>query len=371
MALQFPRGLVQPYANDPLAFTPVSGGGGGTFDPADPVFYGTGTSSSNSGAGSVTFGQGAVTTGGNFAVATGRLARATAVSACAYGPGSLASGPAAIAIGGSIIDSLGAQAYAEGSIAFGAGNAAGTLPGARATIGAGICIGSASATFGAARTSGEGALAFGCGGVVANGARALAANAMAFGQGSNATAANAVAFGQSSAASAADAMGFGRSAIANAIRATAFGVGTTNQLPDSFAFGSNGLEMFRMFDPATTANYSVRMMKSVQAGAAFTLTGNLAYRGYIECTFAGAITITLDTAANFDIFFPQAYDNMSVVLTVAPSNGSGLVTYVLGAGFTAKGPLGTSANRPHQVMFHRTAAAAYDFVVIHSNIEAP
>lgn len=378
MALQFPRSLIQPYANDPLAFTPVAGSAG-SFDPADPVFYGTGTNTSNSGAGSVTLGQGAVTTGGNFATAVGRLAKATATLALAYGPGTLCSGVTGIAIGSSGVDSFAAQVTTEGGIAIGSSNSAGTIPGARATVGAGLCIGSASAAFGAARSSAEGAVALGCGGTVGNGARATGANSFAVGQGTVvagvngtavgqtavASATNAQAYGQSANATAADAMAFGRNTIANALRATAFGLGTTNQFPDSFAFGSNGLEIFRLFDPLASGNFAIRMQKSVQAGAAFTLTPALGFRGYIECTFAGAITITMDTAANYDASFTQAYDNMSFFLNLVPSNALGNITLVMATGFTAKSPIAAlGANRPVQLMIHRTAAGAYDVIVM-------
>lgn len=71
----------------------------GIFDPANPVFYGTGTSTNNSGLGSVTIGPGAVTTGGLFSVAIGTNAYAGGTSGISLGNLALSAGDSCIMIG--------------------------------------------------------------------------------------------------------------------------------------------------------------------------------------------------------------------------------------------------------------------------------
>lgn len=81
------------------SMTPVSISGGGSFDPANPVFYGTGTAAANSGAGSTTIGPQASTLGGASAAAFGLQAHAGAANSLALGNLAITGGQLALAAG--------------------------------------------------------------------------------------------------------------------------------------------------------------------------------------------------------------------------------------------------------------------------------
>lgn len=161
----------------------LSGGGGGAaFDPADPVFHGTGTSVGNSGAGSTTVGPGATTTGTD-SVALGKLARAEGNNAVSIGAESDAILAGAIAVGqlaqatginatafGQQANAVDAQSSAFGNLA--AASLGGTALGRQSTARSnGIAIGPLS----------QNSVGVDSGVAIGNGAQSRASNTIALG----------------------------------------------------------------------------------------------------------------------------------------------------------------------------------------------
>ena len=187
------------------------------FDPADPVFHGTNTSTQNSGAGSITIGPNASTLGSTNGIAFGKDAISSDINTIAIGNGAMALDNGSTAVGTNAISSgtnfstaIGHNTLASGnsSIAFG--------PNATATTSGAVAIG----------------LDTTCSG----------SGSCAIGQGASATDIACIAIGQLSSASVDYGIAIGKGAIADAVDGIAFGRNAnTNGIPGSLCLGSNAV----------------------------------------------------------------------------------------------------------------------------------
>jgi len=229
-------------------------GGAVTFDPADPVFHGTGTATSNSGAGSTTIGPGAVTTGGTSASAFGLNATASAANALALGHNTVASQPQSSAVGNSALSS-GAGASAYGNSASVAGTNAFVIgPGATAS------------------------------GIAAAGSATIVAGAFSVASGDN----NIILGGLSATSGSGTAV---------------YGNGLINTKANSSIFGNNSTITLRLNDPAV-GNYVFYTVPTSFGLTAQTPTIAQFVGGMIFCSFLGTTTINISncTGAALDAF---------------------------------------------------------------------
>lgn len=143
------------------------------------------------------------------------------------------------------------------------------------------------------------------------------------------------------------------------------GYSYTNTVANTAVVAPNGTEVFRTLDPAT-GGFTNKLVKTADATAAITLTPAIALGGYLDATAAGAVTVTLDTGANFDANVQLAgglYVGLSFRCTVVSSNATGIITFATAVGITIKGTLTQPANKGTNLLFYRTGAATWDVVI--------
>lgn len=174
---------------------------------------------------------------------------------------------------------------------------------------------------------------------------------------------NAVSLGQSSSASA-NSISIGSAAL-SLPNATTIGTSLSNIVPNTTQIGNNSLETFRILDPAT-GGFTNRNVKTTSASASITLTPIIALGGYLDATAAGAITITLDTGANFDNntqLMGNLYVGLSFKTVIVSSDATGQITYTPSTGITLKGNLVAATNSAQTLMFYRTGTDTWDVII--------
>lgn len=152
------------------------------------------------------------------------------------------------------------------------------------------------------------------------------------------------------------------SAISGAVT---IGYSYTNTVSNTIVLAPNSTEVFRTLDPAT-GGFTNKKVKTIDATTTISLTPSIALGGYLEASAAGAITITIDTGANFDANTQLAgglYTGLSFSCTVASSNVSGIITFAASAGITIKGSLTSLPNSTNTLLFYRTGAATWDVTI--------
>lgn len=264
----------------------VTGAGPGTgvvsfFDPADRVYFGTGTSTANGGTNSVTIGVGAQTSGSTRGVAiggqdvVGQGCLAQALDCISIGPGALSMVGRSIAIGvtnvniGNVRTSVqGAESLAIGCgatvstgavrcVSMGYGNFIGTNANSSVCIGDTASIGNNAAgcvvvaplggasnsaersvTIGlAAQSLGSRAIAIGTDSTTPNSCVAGGGNSIAIGPGARAPFGNSIAIGLDNAAGDTGAIIIGSSNLGGGISSVTIGVATNGGVAGSVAIG--------------------------------------------------------------------------------------------------------------------------------------
>lgn len=285
-------------------------------------------------------------------IAIGRLAVASGLStAVALGFGATASGNSSMAING--------LASGDYSAAINSGICSGNnsfLFGAAST-----CVGNASTVIGASSSCGaDNSIVMGsgttCSGVnsvvLGNGASSLSTFSVALGSGANSGGGtNCIAIGNN-----ADTTG------TNAIR---IGPNLPNSVANSISLGTSAVESLRLPDPAV-GGLIVRRIQTTDTTNTIALTPAQVLGGVLEASFAGAIGVTMPTAASLDAYAQlvnNLYVDMSFQLVVAASDPAGQITYNTAAGITLKGSATPAANSGQVLTFYRTGPSAYNVFI--------